>query len=106
MARVGSEKKPDAFLSYARLDDKVSDGYISWLRDQLENQVNAGICCVGRLQTSSGPSSSDQAARPKTRWTKARCAGTSLAGTRRTCPLASIAIASTPARVRRAVQKL
>src|SRR5215212_9685737 len=47
-----------------------------------------------------------QAARPKTWWTKARWAGMSLAGTARTCPLVSIAIASTPARVRRAVQKL
>ena len=35
-----------------------------------------------------------------------RCAGMSLAGTARTCPLASIAIASTPASVRRAVPKL
>src|SRR3954452_20621905 len=47
-----------------------------------------------------------QAARPTMRCTKARCAGMSFTGTARTWPLASIAIASTPARVRRAVQKL
>src|SRR5688572_10935010 len=68
------------------------------------------ICCVevqgsvalaghGRAE---GPLRRDHAARPKTRWTKACCAGRSLARTARTCPSASIAIASTPARVRRA----
>ena len=62
--------------------------------------------CVGWLQASSGPLPSDQTARPNTWWTRARCAGMSLAGTARTCPLASIAIASTPASVRRAVPKL
>ncbi len=82
----------------------LGQAYSAWLE---HNPVvrEARICCVSWRQASSGPASSDQAARPKTRWTKARCAGTSLAGTRRTCPLASIAIASTPARVRRAVQK-
>ena len=43
MASAKGERKPDAFLSYARLDDQVSDGYISWLRDRLEGQVNAEI---------------------------------------------------------------
>jgi hypothetical protein len=43
MAGTGKERKPDAFLSYARLDDQVSDGYISWLREKLEGQVNAEI---------------------------------------------------------------
>jgi Transposase DDE domain group 1 len=65
-----------------------------------------GICCVGWLKANSGPPPSDQAARPNTSWTKARWAEMSLAGTARTCPLLSIAIASTPAKVRRAVQKL
>ena len=65
-----------------------------------------GFRCVGWLQASSGPLPSDQTARPNTWWTRARCAGMSLAGTARTCPLASIAIASTPASVRRAVPKL
>ena len=51
------------------------------------------------------PALSDQAARPKTRWTKARWAGLSFPGTARTCSLASIVTASTPARVRRAVPK-
>ena len=62
--------------------------------------------CVGWLQASSGPLPSDQTARPNTWWTRARCAGMSLAGTARACPLASIAIASAPASVRRVVQKL
>ena len=57
-------------------------------------------------RTSAGPLSFTQAASPKIWWTKARWAGMSSPGTARTCPLASIAIASTPARVRRAVQKL
>jgi hypothetical protein len=43
MARATGGRKPDAFLSYARLDDQVSDGYISWLRDKIEGQVNAEI---------------------------------------------------------------
>lgn len=43
MAELGRDKYPDAFLSYARLDDEVSDGYISWLREKLEGQVNAEI---------------------------------------------------------------
>ena len=73
--------------------------------DQVSERA-PGFRCVGWLQASSGPLSFDQAARPKTWWTKARWAGMSLAGTARTCPLASIAIASTPASVRRAVQKL
>jgi hypothetical protein len=41
-----------------------------------------------------------QAATPKTWWTKARWAGMSSLGTARTCPFASVAMASTPARVR------
>ena len=47
----------------------------------------------------------DQAARPKSWWTKVRWAGRSLAGAARTWPLAGIAMASTPASVRRAVRK-
>jgi hypothetical protein len=43
--------------------------------------------CVRWPQASSGPFSSDQAARPKAWWTKARCAGMSSLGTTRTCPL-------------------
>jgi hypothetical protein len=46
--------------------------------------------------------SAEQAARPN----KARWAGMSSLGTARTCPFASIAMVSTPARVRRPVQKL
>ena len=72
----------------------------------LIHRLRGRFRCVGWLQASSGPLPSDQTARPKTWWTKARWAGMSLAGTARTCPLASIAIASTPASVRRAVQKL
>jgi hypothetical protein len=62
--------------------------------------------CVRWPQASSGPFSSDQAARPKAWWTKARCAGMSSLGTTRTCPLASIDMASTPASARLAVRKL
>lgn len=43
MPAPGRDRKPDAFLSYARLDDEVSDGYISWFREKLEGQVNAEI---------------------------------------------------------------
>ena len=53
-----------------------------------------------------GPGCPGQAARPNTWWTKARCAGLSFAGTARTWPLASLAMASTPASVRLAVRKL
>ena len=43
MADAKGGRRPDAFLSYARLDDHVSDGYISWLRERLEGQINAEI---------------------------------------------------------------
>jgi branched-chain amino acid transport system substrate-binding protein len=62
------------------------------------------VALAGRRRAA-GARRPGQAATPKTRWTKARCAGRSLAGTTRTCPLVSIAMASTPASVRRAVQK-
>jgi hypothetical protein len=63
-------------------------------------------CCIGRVQARFGPPPLGQAARPKIWCTKARWAGRSLVGTARTCPLPSIAMASMPASVRRAVQKL
>src|SRR3954466_84304 len=51
------------------------------------------------------PTSLRSGKRPKICCTKDRCAGMSPLGTARTCPLASIAIASMPASVRFAVQK-
>ncbi len=65
-----------------------------------------GFRCVGWLRTSAGPLSFNQAARPKTWWTKVRWADMASLGAARTWPLVSIAIASTPTKVRRAVQKL
>jgi Domain of unknown function (DUF4105) len=64
-----------------------------------------GICCIEVQRSSSAQCWIAHAARPNTWCTKARWAEMSLAGAARTCPLASIAIASTPARVRRAVTK-
>jgi hypothetical protein len=40
----GDGKRPDAFLSYARLDDETSPrGTITWLRTELDSQINAEI---------------------------------------------------------------
>src|SRR3954451_24734873 len=65
----------------------------------------SGICCIGGKGHAARRLRPAQAARPKICCTKARCAGMSPLGTARTCPLASIAIASMPASVRFAVQK-
>ena len=64
-----------------------------------------GICCIGGKGRAARRLRPAQAVRPKICCTKARCAGMSSLGTARTCPLASIAIASMPASVRFAVQK-
>ena len=63
------------------------------------------ICCIGGKGRAARRLRPAQAVRPKICCTKARCAGMSPLGTARTCPLASIAIASMPASVRFAVQK-
>jgi hypothetical protein len=63
------------------------------------------ICCIGGKGHAARRLRPAQAVMPKICCTKDRCAGMSPRGTARTCPLASIAIASMPASVRFAVQK-
>ena len=70
-----------------------------------ERCLRKGICCIGGKGRAARRLRPAQAVRPKICCTKARCAGMSPRGTARTCPLASIAIASMPASVRFAVQK-
>ena len=71
----------------------------------LGRQLVDRICCIGGKGRAARRLRPAQAARPKICCTKACCAGMSSLGTARTCPLASIAIASMPANVRFAVQK-
>jgi hypothetical protein len=67
--------------------------------------LDGGICCIGGKGRAARRLRPAQAVRPKICCTKDRCAGMSPRGTARTCPLASITIASMPANVRFAVQK-
>ena len=100
-SRPGDIRRPISAVSGPSERTPFARG--SW---PVESLGDSGSVALAGLQASSGPLPSDQTARPNTWWTRARCAGMSLAGTARTCPLASIAIASTPASVRRAVPKL
>jgi hypothetical protein len=68
-----------------------------------ELEKRTGSVALAGHRHAGGPSCPGQAARPKSWWTKVRCAGMSSLGAARTCPLASIASASTPASARRAV---
>ena len=64
-----------------------------------------GICCISGKGCAARRLRPAQAIMPKICYTKDGCVGVSPLGTARTCPLASIAIASPPASVRFAVQK-
>ena len=103
------EKVPDhSWLSKTRgrLPHEVHERVFGWVMKLVAEQgLVKGICCIGGKGRAARRLRPAQAARPKICCTKARCAGMSPLGTARTCPLASIAIASMPASVRFAVQK-
>ena len=96
-SRIGARWKPG--------DPVRWKGYAGQFLQVANDDGMVGICCIGGKGRAARRLRPAQAARPKIWCTKARCAGMSPLGTARTCPLASIAIASIPASVRFAVQK-